>query len=96
MVKKLPIEVQVEKEKTNRELTQEVVSTLRQIGVVLANSPAIQTIGALVLIELIQRIRIQDKPLISDVLANTMTGAVVAKAATSSISDIISLINPFD
>ena len=95
-MKKIPLELQLEKEKTNRELWHESISTARQVGVVLVNSPVIQMITALVAIELIQKIKIEDKPLVSDTLANTMTGVVVAKGAVSSVSDLIGLINPFD
>jgi hypothetical protein len=96
MAKKLPTEVQVEKEKTNRELAQEALSAARQIGVVLANSPAFQMIAGLLTVELLQRVKIKEKPVISDTLANTMTGFIIAKTATSSVTDIISLLNPFD
>lgn len=96
MAKKLPLELQIEKEKTNRELWQETLSGIRQTGIVLANSPVFQMISALVAIELIQKIKVNDEPLVSDTLANTMTGVVVAKGAVSSVSDLISLINPFD
>jgi len=96
MAKKIPLELQLEKEKTNRELWQESISTVRQTAVVLVNSPVFQMIAALVAVELIQKIKIDDKPLVSDTLANTMTGVVVAKGAVSSVSDLIGLINPFD
>jgi len=96
MAKKIPLELQLEKEKTNRELWRESISTARQTAVVLVNSPVFQMIAALVAVELIQKIKIDDKPLVSDTLANTMTGVVVAKGAVSSVSDLIGLINPFD
>jgi len=96
MAKKIPLELQLEKEKTNREMWKETISSARQTGVVLVNSPVFQMILALVTIELIQKIKIDEKPLVSDTLANTMTGVVVAKGAVSSVSDLIGLINPFD
>jgi len=96
MAKKVPIELQLEKEKTSRELYQEALSGIRQVGVVLVNSPILQLIAGLVAVELIQKIEIDGKPLISDTLANTMTGAIIAKEAVGTVGDIVGLINPFD
>jgi CheY-like chemotaxis protein len=96
MAKKIPLELQVEKEKTNQEVIREVISSGRQIAVVLANSHIFQMIAGLVTVELLQKVTIKEQPLISDTLANGMTAAIFAAEATSAVSDIVSLLNPFD
>lgn len=88
--------VLIEKEKTNRALVEETISGFRQVGVVMANSPVFQMIAGLLTVELLQRIQIRQEPIISDTLANAMTGFIIAREATSSVSDIINIISPFD
>lgn len=94
--KAIPVEVQVEKEKTNRELWNEALSAGRQIGVVLANSPAVQMIIGVMIIEALHRIEVEGKPLLSTELEVPMNTVIIGKGAVSSVGDILALINPFN
>lgn len=96
--------VQVAKEQTNRELGKEAMAALRQLGVVLANSPTVQMIVGILAVELLQLIKYnkqvaentyQVTPLISDELANTMTGFIFGGAAVSAIEDIVENVLPW-
>jgi len=96
MAKKVPIELQLEKEKTSRELYQEALAGVRQTAVVLANSPVLQLIGGVVLIKLLGRWKIDEQLVIDKSLNDVMTGAVVAKGVLDTTGDIIEKLNPFD
>jgi hypothetical protein len=48
------------------------------------------------LVETLHRIKVEHKPLLSDELEIALNSVIISKAAVSSVSDLLSLVNPFD
>lgn len=101
MAKTEPTELLIEREKTNRTYFEETMGTVKSIGSILVNSPMIQALVLVCLVEILQNVKYKDgRPFLdsnqADLLQNVTLITEGIRSVGQTAGSILSLVNPFD